>query len=164
MAVSLLFARYTGVCCMNPPSMGATIACWIKVHSASAWVHTRSTNSGTVTVVVVVVVGGGSAGTRACPCCCCILSKRVFSADSLARMFDMSVLSLVAALAMLLRADAMAALSICMSMTFLAAPKELGLALSRRLRLMFVLRYLVCHAAHVCAAGASCYHSLVASG
>jgi hypothetical protein len=46
----------------------------------------------------------GFAGGVATPWCCCIPSKRVVNAASCASMFDMSVLSLVAELAMLFSA------------------------------------------------------------
>jgi len=72
---------------------------------------------------------------------CCILSKRVFIAASCATKLSMSVLSLVAALAMLLSANAMAVLSTCASVTLLAVPKEFELARCKRRRLMLASRY-----------------------
>ncbi len=95
---------------------------------------------------------------------CCILSKRVVDAASCASMFDMSVLSLVAELAMLFSAVAMASLVICVSVTLLTAPKEFGLARNRWRRSTLASRYLVCHDAHICNAGGNCSHSQVASG
>ncbi len=95
---------------------------------------------------------------------CCIPSKRVVNAASCASIFDMSVLSLVAELAMLFSAVAMVSLVICVSVTLLAAPKESGLARNRRRRSMLASRYLVCHNAHICNASGNPSHSQVASG
>ncbi len=101
----------------------------------------------------------GFAGGVTIPWYCCIPSKRVVIVASCASMFDMSVLSLVAELAMLSSAIAMASLMICVSVTLLAAPKEFGLACNRRRRSMLASRYLVCYDAHVCDAGGNCSHS-----
>ncbi len=124
-----------------------------KMRSACAWVYTFGTRG-----VVVEAGGGGVVGFSGTPVWvyilreipflniapelgfvggvitpwyCCILSKRVVNAASCASMFDMSVLSLVAELAMLSSAVAMASLVICVSVTLLAAPKEFGLARNR---------------------------------
>ncbi len=106
----------------------------------------------------------GFAGGVTTPCYCCIPSKHVVNAASCMSMFDMSVLLLVAELAMLSSAVAMASLVICVSVTLLAAPKEFGLACNRRRCSMLASRYLVCHDAHVCNAGGNHSHSQVASG
>ncbi len=114
-----------------------------KMRSACAWVYTFGTHG------VVVEVGGGGvlgfAGTLVwvyilreipflnttpelgfdggvtTPWYCCILSKRVVNAASCASMFDMSVLSLVAAFAMLSSAVAMASLVIFVRRSTLAS-------------------------------------------
>ncbi len=90
---------------------------------------------------------------------CCIPSKHVVNAASCVSMFDMSVLLLVAELAMLSSAVAMASLVICVSVTLLAALKEFGLARNRQRRLTLASRYLVCHNAHVCDASGNRSHS-----
>ncbi len=104
------------------------------------------------------------AGGVTTPWYCCIPSKRVVNAASCASMFDMSVLLVVAELAMLFSAVVMASLEICVSVTLQAAPKEFGLARNRQRRSTLALRYLVCHDAHVCNAGGNRSHSQVASG
>ncbi len=132
-----------------------------KMRSACAWVYTFGTHG------VVVEAGGGGvvgfAGGVTTPWYCCIPSKRVVNAASCASMFDMSVLSLVAELAMLSSAVGIASLVICVSVTLLAAPKEFELALNSQRRLTLASRYLVCHDAHVCDAGGNRSHSQVAS-
>jgi hypothetical protein len=121
---------------------------------------------GTHGVVVKASGGGvvGFAGGVTTPWYCCIPSKRVVNATSCASMFDMSVLSLVAELAMLSSAVAMALLVICVSVTLLASPKEFELAHNRQRCSRLASWYLVYHDAHVCNAGGNHSHSQVASG
>ncbi len=157
-----------------------------KMRSACAWVYTFGTHG------VVVEAGGGGvvgyagtpvwvyilreipflniapelgfAGGVTTPWYCCIPSKRVVNAASCTSMFDMSVLLLMAELAMLFSAVAMASLVICVSVILLAALKEFGLARNRRRRSTLASWSLVCHDAHVCNAGGNHSHSRVASG
>jgi hypothetical protein len=116
------------------------------MQSACAWVYTFG-NHGVVveaggggvvgfagTPVWVYILGEipflnilpelGFAGGVTTPWYCCIPSKRVVNAASFTSMFDMSVLLLVAELAMLSSAVAMTSLVICVSVTLLAALKE----------------------------------------